>query len=207
MNRARGSGAAPDHLLTVIDADGLAEAAAGEGDEILHRDSLERYGPQRGMTPARGGGGVAHDLPAIDGEGLAGARDCQGAEVLHRDTLGRHGPQRGMVLARGRDVAEARDLPAGIDPESVAEVHAQEGAKISDAARYGGELRTRRDSRGCCRLPGIPAPCNTHGREEQNESFHLASSVLSLTLSLERSSRSQREVPNLPAAAKKQKKR
>src|SRR5207247_188303 len=184
--RARGAGDARD-LPEAIDGDGLAEGAARKGAEVLHGDTRGCHGPQRGVSHARGrSGAAAHHLSTvIDAQGLAQVRAWEGAEVLRRDPRGRHGPQRGMVLARGRDVAEARDLPAGIDPESVAEVPAQEGAKISDAARYGGELRTRRDSRGCCRLPGIPAPCNTHGREEQNESSHLASSVLRLTLSLE----------------------
>src|SRR2546422_634627 len=173
----RGDAREAHDLPKSVGAHGDAGAPARESAEVLHRDTLGRQGPQRGMTRARGGGGVTHDLPATDGKGLAGAPDCEGAEVLHHDTRGRHGPQRGMVLARGRDVAEARDLPAGIDPESVAEVPAREGAKISDAARYGSELRTRRGPRGCCRLPGIPTADKAEGCEKHDESLHGATSV------------------------------
>src|SRR5213594_70608 len=115
MNRARGSGAAPHHLSTVIDAEGLAEAAAWEGAEVLQRDTRGRNGPQRGVSHARGrSGAAAHHLPTvIDAQGLAQVRAWEGAEVLRRDPRGRHGPQRGMD-ARG-DAREAHNLPEAVE--------------------------------------------------------------------------------------------
>src|SRR2546422_4632947 len=76
----RGDAREAHDLPKSVGAHGDAGAPARESAEVLHRDTLGRQGPQRGMTRARGGGGVTHDLPATDGKGLAGAPDCEGAE-------------------------------------------------------------------------------------------------------------------------------
>src|SRR6059036_1877525 len=119
MNRARGSGAAPHHLSTVIDAEGLAEAAAWEGAEILQRDTRGRNGPQHCVIRARGAGDARNLPEAIDGDGLAEGAARKGAEVLHGDTRGCHGPQRGVSHARGRSGAAAHHLSTVIDAKAL----------------------------------------------------------------------------------------